>query len=232
MSAHQEEKSGHWCFFSRSQSWPKGTEAPPVRLQGSHAQALARLIPLLGCGEEAAGLAFEGLAKTVKRGDATAWALDQIAREEQDHGVWMHMLASALPPVADQAALLRTARKFHINLGSGGADLHLARIAALDSAVCTILSRLLCKGAPLSDDQNVHNILSRIQRDEARHVALSRTLALASANLDRARDVGAAAREALAKIMMQVGDAFEILGVDPQSLHKDLSRLPNGLLAA
>jgi hypothetical protein len=141
------------------------------------------------------------------------------------------MLASALPPVADQAALLRAARKFHINLGSGGHDLHLARIAALDSAVCTILSRLLRKGAPLSDDQHIYNILSRIRRDESRHVALSRSLARASANMGRARDVGAAAREALAKIMMQVGDAFEVLGVDPASLDKDLSRLPNGLLA-
>ncbi len=207
-------------------------KASPVYLSDTHAIALARLIPLLGCGEEAAALAFDGLSRTADKGGVEARALDVIAAEECEHGRLMHGLSSALPPVAGQAALLRAARKFHICLGQGGYNLHLARIAALDAAVCNILSRLLRKGAPLSKDKTVYTTLSRIRRDEARHVALSRTLAVASGNIGRARDVGAAARESLAKIMLQEGGAFETLGVDPDALERDLNRLPDGLLVA
>ncbi len=229
-------KSSNWCFFSRPerrfQLRSDANNTAPLSLAENHAMALARLIPLLGCGEEAAALAFDGLSRTADNDGPAARALDVIAAEEREHGVLMQALSAALPPVTGQAALLRAARKFHICLGKGGFDLHLARIAALDAAVCTILSRLLRKGAPLSHDKTVYTTLSRIRRDEARHVALSRTLALASGEVGRACDVGAAARESLAKIMLQEGGAFERLGVDPDALERDLSRLPNGLLVA
>lgn len=212
------------------------TEPPELRaaavtgLREDHAAALARLVPILGCGEEAAALAFDGLARASKADPVASAALRQIAADERLHDGLMHALANALPPIAGEAAI-KAARRLHVRLGSGGTAMHLAKIAALDAAVCTILSRMLRPGLPLADDEFVHGILSRIRRDEARHVALSRALVLASGTSAQLRDVGAQARGALAGVLMLEADAFEALQIDPGQLERDISRLPDGLLA-
>ncbi|MGL4313499.1 MAG: hypothetical protein ACRCSO_05870, partial [Sphingomonas sp.] len=99
--------------------------APP-RLADAHAEALATLVPLLGCGEEAAALAFDGLADAASDSVA-ANALALIADEERTHEQLLAGLASALPAIARQPQLIRAARRFHIQLGRGGGALHLAR---------------------------------------------------------------------------------------------------------
>lgn len=201
-----------------------------VRLAERPAQALARLVPLLGCGEEAAAIAFDGLAAC--EGDPTAAAaLRAIAEEERVHDDLLHGLAESLPAVA-AAALRREARRFHIDLGRGSTLAHLARIAAIDAGVCMILSRLLRPGSPVSGDQAVADMLARIRLDETRHVRLSRSLVLARAEGRQFEDVAHAAREALANVIMLAADAFEDLAVDPARLHADLGALPPGLLRA
>ena len=199
-------------------------------LPESAACALATLIPLLGCGEEAAAMAFDGLSQT---GDAhTHAALTAIAAEERIHDALMRQLAAALPAPVKRIEMIRAARRFHIDLGRGGARLHLARIAALDSAVCTVLSRLTRIGAPLRADSVIANMLIRIRNDEVRHVAVSRRLAMADGAQADLRSTAADARAALAKILMLAADAFEILAVNPDRLNRDVSRLPDGLLTA
>lgn len=199
-----------------------------VRLDNRTAFALALLVPLLGCGEEAAALAFDGLA--ANDGDpATAAALRVIAEEERVHDSLLHCLAGSLPVVAT-AAVRRAARRFHIDLGHGSTLAHLARIAAIDAGVCTILSRLLRPSAPVAGDRAVANMLARIRLDETRHVRLSRSLLLARADGRRFEEVAQSAREALANVLMLVADAFEVLEVDPAQLRADMSSLPHGLL--
>lgn len=223
--------SGNWCFHTlRAEPFgPCATRA--TTLSEGHAAALARLVPILGCGEEAAALAFDGLARASKADIVASAALRQIAADERVHDGLMHDLADALPPISGEASI-RAARRLHIHLGTGGAALHLAKIAALDAAVCTILSRMLRPGLPLADDLFVHGTLSRIRRDEARHVALSRALVLASGTTTQLRDVGADARGALASVLMLEADAFEELQIDPAELERDVNRLPDGLLSA
>jgi hypothetical protein len=195
------------------------------------AEAVAALIPLLGCGEEAASLAFDGLAAAASDG-LGSYALRAIAAEEREHDALLKRLARALPDASGGAETVRQARRFHISLGRGGPALHLVRIAAIDAATCTILSRLLRAGGPVSRDADTCQTLTRIRRDEARHVSVSRKLAKAASVTPAMRDVASAARESLADILLLGADAFEALAVDADALVRDVRRLPNGLLAA
>lgn len=204
----------------------QGLEA--LTLIPPHAAALAALLPLLGCGEEAAALAFDGLAAATT--DRTAAAmLATIAAEERVHDALIAGLTAALPADPQAAVTRRAARRFHIDLGRDGPAVRLARIAATDAAVCTLLSRLLQSGRPLAATPIVTPILSRIHRDEARHVRLSRQLATASGDASLLRTVGGAARAALADVLRLGGAAFEALGVDPDLLDRDVRTLPVGL---
>lgn len=201
-----------------------------VGLDLRSARALALLVPLLGCGEEAAALAFDGLA--ANNGDpATATALRVIADEERIHDGMLQCLAESLPIVAT-AEVRRAARRFHIDLGRGSTLAHLARIAAIDAGVCTILSRLLRPHSPIAGDRAVAIMLARIRSDETRHVRLSRSLVMARADGRRFEDAAQSAREALANVLMLAADAFEALEVDPAQLRADIRSLPRGLLRA
>jgi len=202
-----------------------------VRLRAPEAEALATLLPLLGCGEEAAAIAFDGLKNSVENPSARI-VMSGIAAEERAHDNLLKTLIRALPPSCGASDVMRQSRRFHISLGRGGLALHLSRIAAIDAAVCTMLSRLLRTGAPLGRDSTILAILGRIRSDEARHVRASRSIVMAERLSPGCRDAAAAAREALANILMLEAKSFETLCVDPDALFRDLSHLPNGLLAA
>lgn len=220
-----------FCFGA-----PPGAAEPPtvtpidIRLPTLAAEALARLVPLLGCGEEAAALAFDGLAAR-EHDEAAALALATIGAEEQLHDALLKTLAAALPSPNDDHALRRAARRFHVQLGRGGSAAHLGRIAAIDAAVCTVLARLLRPGTPIARDVAASALFHRILRDEARHVRVSRTLAVARMAGAPLRDLAAGARGALANVLLLAGDAFDALGVDPDGVQRDVARVPNGLFA-
>jgi len=201
-----------------------------VQLDERRAAALATLLPLLGCGEEAAGMAFDGLAECHAQDDPTARTLRDIAAEERLHDRLIRQVQSGLPEAAQDRSPIEAARRFHIGLVRGGPALHLARIAALDSAVCLMFGRLLRHDGPVAADPEILSILRRIHRDEARHVRVTRGLALDHGLTVAMRDAAAAARGGLAAILRLAGDAFEALHVDPAVLDRDLSRLPDGLL--
>lgn len=220
------------CFaVPRRIEWAASAPLGIVGLDDPSSLALATLIPLLGCGEEAAALAFDGLAETAND-DVGRYALRAIAAEERVHDALLRAMAAQLPEGADAKKLQRAARRFHIDLGRGGPALHFARIAAVDAAVCTILSRLLRPGLPLARDPVTRATLTRIRSDEARHVAVSRGMAEGRASRRALDDVGAAARTALAGMLELGGDAFESLGVSPGALLRDVARLPGGMFSA
>jgi hypothetical protein len=200
-------------------------------LAGRHREGLAALLPILGCGEEAATLAFGGLAASVDDDPAGREALADIAKDEDRHDQLILSLRAGLPPPPDQREVLRRARRFHIDLGRGSTAVRLARIAALDSAVCMVLGRLLHRNAALACAPRVHGALAAIWRDESHHVAVSRRLALARADGAMLRPLASQAREALAEILLLGGDALDSLNVDPMRLARDVRQLPVGLLA-
>lgn len=203
---------------------------PQIALGDPQAAALAVLVPLLGCGEEAAALAFDGLAG-LERDPVASATLRTIGAEEREHDALLTALVGALPTIEEASALQKAARRFHIRLGVGRPAAHLGRIAAIDAAVCTVLARLLRSGNPLAEDAVTAQIFGRIHRDEARHVRVSRALAMARLPRAELDDLAAGARKALADILLLAGEAFETLGVDAQTLHRELSRVPDGLFA-
>lgn len=205
--------------------------APVEPIRGSlpdrAATALAVLLPILGCGEEAAGLAFSDLADGEDH--AAASALRRVAAEERVHDGLIQALVAGLPAPPDQSRARVLSRRFHLELGRGDAAVRLARIAALDSAVCLLLSRLLRRGTPLSADAVIAPILRRIARDEARHVRITRSLVAARMSEASLKAVGSAVRDRLGALLIEAGDAFDTLSFDPRWLLTDVARLPDGL---
>ncbi len=219
------------CFvFSRqAEVLPVPFVAAPC-LRELTAQALADVLPLLGCGEEAATIAFHQLAGQASTGTEATVALRRIEAEERVHDSLLKQLAAVLPLPNDGAELRRVARRFHIHLAADGQALHLARIAAIDAAACTVLSRLVASRAALAQDAVIVQLFRRIRHDEAHHVAVTRTLVRALGSGDRMRDAAAAARLALSDLLRLRGAAFERLRIEPDALVRDVARLPNGLL--
>jgi hypothetical protein len=203
---------------------------PHTPLPSLEAQALADLLPLLACGEEAAALTFHRLSTRSDFDEAAAQTLAAIESEEVRHEAYLGALARQLPLPRHAEQTRRAARQFQLFLGVRDPVQHLARIAAIDAGVCTILSRLARPGQPLAADRAVRMTLRRIHRDEARHVAAARSIALRYANRRDLRDGAAAARQSLAGLLALGGDAFETLKVDPGLLMRDVAGLPDGLL--
>lgn len=200
-----------------------------VALDARYAQPLAALLPLLGCGEEAAVIGFDRLAAESDLEAESRQALQAIAADERQHDALLRGLQAALPAAAPSAAMRRAGRRFHLGLEAGGAAVHLARIAGIDAAVCTILSRLLRPKSALAGERDIARVLGHIRRDEARHVALSREIALASIAPNAARDAAGQARAGLAELLSFGSQALEQLGVDPDALGRDVRSLPPGL---
>ncbi|TPG52174.1 3-oxoacyl-ACP synthase [Sphingomonas glacialis] len=207
---------------------PDGEQHTGPRYDGPVAEALAKLLPVLGCGEEAAAIAFDDLARRECADEAAA--LRTIAAEERLHDALIEGISRRLPEAAPPLGLLATSRHFHMSLGGDGATLHLARIAALDAAVCTILGALLCAGGPLSTLRHAAPVLQQIRRDEVGHVRIARAMVARRGADAGLRDAAATTRETLAQIMTPMGDALEVLAVDPMALDRRIRRLPDGLL--
>lgn len=138
-----------WCLPVRRRTIVSSV-LPSLELSDGARIALAQLLPLLGCGEEAAALAFDVLAEADDDA-ADAEALRTIAEEERVHDALLRSLADQLdPPAIRTGNLVERSRRFQQSMSRGDSTDHLARIAALDSAVCLIISKLLKPGAPLT----------------------------------------------------------------------------------
>jgi len=220
------------CFGSR-RAVPVALldEAESSPLVGAERAAVARLLPLLGCGEEAASLAFDALAGAHERA-RDRYALYGIAQEERIHDMWIQAQINRFAPSAPPAPLLKQARHLHLRLGRGRPSERLARIAALDAAVCLLLSRLLRPSRPICRDGVLAATLRRIRNDEARHVSVARDLARDALPLDTLNAIGAETRAAFADVLMLGSAAFDTLGVDPIALDRAVRTLPPGLFGA
>lgn len=212
-----------WCF--RTGNGDLSLAVPDVRLSSREAQALANLIPVLGCGEEAASFAFQRIAQECAADIPGSAALAMIAQEELAHEAILRALSAALPTAIGFPERKRAARNFHLRLGRGSVAERLACIAATDAAICLILGRLVRPGTGLAEDVQTAALLRRIRDDEARHVRISRKLAIARGDIGLTA-VAANARKALAAVLTLAADDFEALEFDPQWLDAHVAPLP------
>jgi hypothetical protein len=104
-------------------------------------------------------------------------------------------------------------------MASRDVALHFARVAALDSGVCIILSALI-KPAGFAA------IFKRIREDEARHVRFSRMHScLLGADKTMLESTANRVRAELVTLLYPLANSFEELGVDAESLfHRVIGR--------
>jgi rubrerythrin len=196
-------------------------------------EAFSRLLPLLACGEESAIHVFSNAANQdipVQAVDKhrellTSQTLLNIAKDEMQHEAWLSAWRSKLPDTLDHT-IKRRARHFFSGLACDSTALHFVRIAALDSAVCLILSSLMRDRAALSEVGEIKNTFGKIRRDEARHVRISRAYANAlGANSEQVRAEWQSVRESLVSLLEAVEPELASLGAQPDKLFRKLKQL-------
>jgi hypothetical protein len=199
-----------------------------LRLGDAQAEALSELLQVFACGEESAALAFAQLGASPLE-DAARRALARVAEEELIHEGLLRGLRGALPAPAPDRELRRALLRFYHDIAQADIGLHLASIAALDSAVCLILAALLEPDRVLAQEPAATAIFRRIHRDEAGHVRLSRRIAAELVQGDVIGAVAENARLGLVGVLARRGAAFDNLGVDAERLFVRIGRVPNGL---
>jgi hypothetical protein len=207
-------------------SWPSSLG---LRLGSTQAEALSELLVVFACGEESAALAFGHLADA-KAAECARAALALVVEEEMVHDRLLRRLRGALPVPGRDLELRMAQVRFYRNIGHLDVGQHLAAIAALDSAVCIILSDVLQHGRPFASEPMVHSTFARIRYEESRHVRLSRGLATALAPRSAAREVAVLTRLGLVEILARRAHALERLQVDPDRLFTRLATPSPGLL--
>jgi hypothetical protein len=218
----------HQICFRLADAIPAAPLPGPLRLGDAQAEALSELLQVFACGEESASLAFARLGNSPLEETARR-ALARVAGEELIHERLLRGLRGALPAPVPDRELRRALPRFYHGIAQADVGLHLASIAALDSAVCLILAALLEPDRTLAQEPVASAVFRRIHRDEAGHVRLSRRIA---AELGQREVVGAVAENArlgLVSVLARRGAAFDSLGVDAERLFVRIGRVPNGL---
>jgi hypothetical protein len=218
----------HQICFRLADAVPAAPLPGPLRLGDAQAEALSELLQVFACGEESASLAFARLGNSPLEETARR-ALARVAGEELIHERLLRGLRGALPAPVPDSELRRALPRFYHGIAQADVGLHLASIAALDSAVCLILAALLEPDRTLAQEPVASAVFRRIHRDEAGHVRLSRRIA---AELVQREVIGAVAENArlgLVGVLARRGAAFNSLGIDAERLFVRIGRVPNGL---
>jgi hypothetical protein len=216
--------------FRLAEAAPIAAPPGPLGLRPVPAEALAELLQVFACGEESASLAFARLGRSPLEATARR-ALAGIAGEEREHERLLRGLRSALPAPPRDRALQRELLRFYHGLAQPDIGLHLASIASLDAAVCSILAALLHPTGVLASVPAVAVIFRRIHRDEAGHVRVARRLAAALVRKDVLDAVAARTRLDLVGLLAPRAAALERVQIDAGRLLARLGRVPDGLFA-
>jgi hypothetical protein len=185
--------------------------------------AVAELLQVLSSGEDSAASTFEHLARGC-RNESWYSTVKSIAADEFKHQAWLKGLLHALPVLPPDIPFQRMLRRFFCQLAHADPQVHFARIFALDSAVCQLLSVMQSRRIPPVARIALSPVIGCIQRDEARHVAFAKQAAGPLLQTPRGRDFVAEVREGLIQVLAWRVDAFETLEVDPDVLWLRLRR--------
>lgn len=214
-----------------AQAWRRDVRAHPLRLADHQLQALARVVPLLVCGEQSAIAVFGGQAMSLT-GAATAQLLkpfQAIEDDESGHELAWQTLHAQLPKPADLTQLKRRSQRFFARLGRRSSiGQHFAQVAQLDSAVGAMMWHL--ERSSVAAEPRLFNLANQVKRDEARHVAVSRRyaklLGVPRAEYDALGDL---VREELVVLLEPVVDALECIGVDSDAMFRRIAKRPKAL---
>lgn len=194
-------------------------------LSHRHEEALARLIPLLLCGEQSAIHVF---GNEVERLRGTTWKtsidlLKNIETDEYAHEQALQTVTTRLMEPADIHSIKRKAKHFYISLGNtvGMAD-HFARVSQLDACVCIIMNAIT--HSDLGKSHLIVKLFERIKKDEARHVSVCRKHFLQlGGDKNLFKENRHAVSTKLVKLLMTEANSFEALGIDPDRMFRKMT---------
>jgi hypothetical protein len=194
-------------------------------LSHQHEEALARLIPLLLCGEQSAIHVFGNEVERLRGGawDSSIVALKSIETDEYAHEQALQTIASQLMEPTDLHSIKRKARHFYLSLGkTSGMVGHFARVSQLDACVCIIMDAIT--RCDLGKHHLIAQLFERIKKDEARHVSMCRQHFL---QLGGDRQLFAQNRNMvgskLVSLLATETESFENLGIDSDRLFNKLA---------
>ncbi len=193
--------------------------------------ALARLVPMLLCGEQSAMFVFHREAKRLEKAgkrtdkDSRYQALMQIEADEFVHEQVLQKLLSLLPLPADFDRIRKRSRLFYtrIDRQSNSLASHFWQISQLDACVCLILSAL----NRAMRQHSVSEIFQAIMQDEARHVSIARQHALSLSKSHSLHDNQPSIPHQLIKLIQAEAASFQALDVDTKRLFKRIEQLSN-----
>ncbi|MRI34792.1 hypothetical protein EOPP23_17565 [Endozoicomonas sp. OPT23] len=186
--------------------------------------ALARLVPMLLCGEQSAMFVFHReAARLANKGEEECYkALMQIEADEFVHEQVLQKLQSLLPQPDDVDRIRKRSRLFYARIDRQSTSLasHFWQISQLDASVCLILSALnkAIHQHPISE------IFSAIMRDEARHVAIARQHAQFLAS-DQIQCTAPSIHNQLVELLKTETASLHALDIDANALFQRITKL-------
>lgn len=206
-------------------------------LTAEQTQALARLIPLLLCGEQSAVHIFnqESLRLCQNIADSSDQqavldyskaleALTYIEADERYHEQALQFILAALPTDKEQHKIKRQAQLFYTRIAQNTASLadHFEMIAKLDRCVCILMdavSKSSLQGSELA------TLFELIKKDEAKHVGFARKHSQQLRRADTTQHTDNKDFDVQARLVILLTDhnkTFERLGINSQALFERL----------
>ncbi|WP_271272071.1 hypothetical protein [Aliamphritea hakodatensis] len=193
-----------------------------VGLSALQQTALARLVPLLLCGEQSAIHVFH---TEYSRREDSQFYLAQIEADERLHEIALQRLLQQVPEYENLHRLKRQAQLFYarIQQASDSVARHFYTISQLDACVCVLMNAVAnssIKGTAAA------GLFSLIKRDEARHVSIARRHALRlQQDIYEQPPLDFCIHQGLVSLLQQQTAAFEMLGIDADALFQRLVQM-------
>ncbi|NKF51431.1 hypothetical protein G3R49_12770 [Shewanella sp. WXL01] len=215
--------------------WIAQQAKSPLVFTEAQQQHLARLLPLLLCGEQSAQLVFnqeiERLGQqqpslTDKERLRTIATLQAVEADECRHDIALQQVADSLPQHNDAASEIakvqRLAKRFYMGLGRvENYQQHFVRIATLDTCVTQIMHSF--EHSNLGREHGFSQLCAMIKKDEAKHVYVSRHHAIGlGASADDFAQQQESVSSDLFTLLLTQQRSFESMGVCLDSIKQRL----------
>lgn len=207
------------------QAWMENKDAVLSRLNDEQQSALARLVPLLLCGEQSAMLVFHNECQRLTPNHSSSLlALQQIEADEFIHEQALQRLQQWLPTPDDIRLIKRKSQLFYARLHKHSRTIkeHFMLISQLDACVCVIMSAL---AQAMNHQPHLQSLFQFILKDEARHVYVSRSHARSLDEKDSKDDQNTDLHNQLIALLTTEEKSFKALDVNTECLFQRIEDL-------
>ncbi|MCL9780736.1 hypothetical protein M9194_04700 [Vibrio sp. S4M6] len=157
--------------------WLTRFQRTSISFSSQHHMALARLLPLLVCGEQSSQWVFYNESRRLQQNPQAVIDFEQIVADEQYHEQALEFVRTQLDEPDDITTLKRRSQHFFAQLAvTESFSEHFAQIACLDSLVCKLM--LAIENGSLGKTHPFSLLCRAIKKDEAKHVSMSKRHAL------------------------------------------------------